>query len=315
MAIGSHRVQVDKHESSAGGGDEGDLGVFGGPTPIEPQEDAIEAAGVYLQDASNRDEAVFIERDGDDLRFRDENNTAPVTLTQLLDTLWQRVSAHLESLTDGDSVRLWDATRTHWAIFSRSSGNLSISVGTSGTDAQALYLNCKRGVYQLGGTSASEFFRVEDGGTGLLFEVLADQLTRVNHTLELLSDAPDPSTQGQLKYSGSAFRMQDSLGVFNPREGVMTDEQHRQIDQLTHDIDETSYYEPTYSSGLLRQEGWWDDALKTTPIRVISYSYTGPRITTEEQKQYDGSGVLVETMTGTYTYSGARIDHVDWVRT
>jgi len=217
-------------------------------------------------------------------------------------------------LYEEDSVHIYDPNdESRYAILRRSAGNFSISV--YGPDAQALYLNCKKGVYQLGGTSASEFFRVTDSGDGLIFEALASNLTRINHTLELLSDAPDPSTPGQAKYSGSAFRMRDSLGVFNPREGVMTDEQHRQIDQLTHEIDETSYYEPTYSGWRLVQEGWWTNASKTTPIRVIDYTYTGSRITTEERKQYDGLGVLVETMTGTYTYSGSRIDNVDWVRT
>jgi len=84
MAVGDDRVQLMKQESSALGGDDTDIGEYRQPLPISPQEDAIESAGLYLQDASNRDEEVYVEREGDDMRFRDKNNTSPVTLTALL---------------------------------------------------------------------------------------------------------------------------------------------------------------------------------------------------------------------------------------
>jgi hypothetical protein len=81
MAIGTDRVQVIKQESAALGGDAGEDVDY--PSPINAQEDAIETCGVYFQDAGARDEDVYIERDGNNLRFRDLNNTTPVTLTQL----------------------------------------------------------------------------------------------------------------------------------------------------------------------------------------------------------------------------------------
>lgn len=76
------RVQVLKRESTAGGGDPADEAPW--DAPIEPQEDAVEAAGVYLQDASNRDETTLISRDGDDMLFQDGNNPAAKTLSELL---------------------------------------------------------------------------------------------------------------------------------------------------------------------------------------------------------------------------------------
>ncbi len=81
MAIGPDRVQVIKRESAALGGDAADDSEF--EAPIEAQEDALECAGVYLQDAANRDEQVYVAREGDDMIFRDKNNTTPLTLTQL----------------------------------------------------------------------------------------------------------------------------------------------------------------------------------------------------------------------------------------
>jgi hypothetical protein len=76
------RVQVLKRESGDLGGNPFDEQPW--PEPIEPQEDAVEVAGVYFQDVSNRDETTLIDRNGDDMRFKDGNNPSPVTLTQLL---------------------------------------------------------------------------------------------------------------------------------------------------------------------------------------------------------------------------------------
>lgn len=75
------RVQVMKRESTDLGGDDADAAPW--PEPIEPQEDAIEVAGVYLQDVTARDETSFIWRDGDDIKFKDVNNASGHTLTQL----------------------------------------------------------------------------------------------------------------------------------------------------------------------------------------------------------------------------------------
>jgi hypothetical protein len=76
------RVQVLKQESAALGGDGADEVPW--PDPIDPQEDAPEVAGVYFQDASNRDETTLIDRSGNDMRLRDGNNPTPVTLSDLV---------------------------------------------------------------------------------------------------------------------------------------------------------------------------------------------------------------------------------------
>jgi hypothetical protein len=81
MAIGPDRVQVIKVESAALGGNAADDTEFS--TPIEAQEDAIECAGLYLQDATARDETVHIHRDSGKLKFVDTENPAGFSLTQL----------------------------------------------------------------------------------------------------------------------------------------------------------------------------------------------------------------------------------------
>ena len=76
------RVQVVKQESAALGGDAADEAPY--DSPIDPQEDAVEVAGVFLQDPSNRDEDVLVTRDGDDMTFKDVSNPAEVTLSDLI---------------------------------------------------------------------------------------------------------------------------------------------------------------------------------------------------------------------------------------
>lgn len=76
------RVQVIKQESTALGGDDADASdAFN--VPIAAQEDALEAAGLYLQDGDNRDENVLVWRDGNDIKFKDVTNPSGYTLAAL----------------------------------------------------------------------------------------------------------------------------------------------------------------------------------------------------------------------------------------
>jgi hypothetical protein len=77
------RVQVLKEESTALGGDDADATEWG-PTPLDPQEDALEARGYFIQDETNRDENVMVSRSGDDMTFKDVSNPVEKTLTELL---------------------------------------------------------------------------------------------------------------------------------------------------------------------------------------------------------------------------------------
>ena len=95
------RVQLLKQESAALGGSEGDADPFGGPEPLDPQQDMPEVRGLYLQDESHRDERVRIFRRGKDLVFRDPR-AGRVTLADLLGPRpcqrpWCRASRAVES--------------------------------------------------------------------------------------------------------------------------------------------------------------------------------------------------------------------------
>ena len=74
MAIGPDKVQVAKYESTSGGGTGTDQGVYGNSDPINPQQDAIESAGGYINDAEDRDDTVgWCRIDGLFYRFDDDH--------------------------------------------------------------------------------------------------------------------------------------------------------------------------------------------------------------------------------------------------
>ena len=67
---GVDRVQLEKQESAAGGGDAADADPFL-RSPLEPNEDAPEVRGVYFQKATGSDELALIWRDGDNIKAKD----------------------------------------------------------------------------------------------------------------------------------------------------------------------------------------------------------------------------------------------------
>ena len=180
------RIQVIKHESGALGGSPADDFPF--DVPLTAQEDALEAAGIYLQDINNRDEQILITRSGDNMMFYDITVGSGVSLYQLL-----------------------------------------------------------------------------QGETG----------------------------------------------------GGITTGQHRALDQLVHNVAESSYEEYVYVGGKISSIITWTDVSKTTKIRQEDFSYTGNKVTTATTVQYDaaGSPVTGETMVETFNYSGNDIVSVDRVVT
>lgn len=79
---GTDRVQPVKWESTGEGGSSDE--PF--PAGVDPQEDALEIRGLFLApDApAERDENVYVLRDGDDMVFRDVTVGAEKTLTELV---------------------------------------------------------------------------------------------------------------------------------------------------------------------------------------------------------------------------------------
>ena len=233
-------VQLMKQEWSSLGGDANDE-VDWGADPIDPTEDLIEVAGVAVIDAGdtrpNKDRAIWA--DGDDLRFRDLTITGTsgegVALSTLVQ-LWQLVSNYLEPVTDGNGIRLYHTDGTQYVTLRRTSGNFAISIG--GTDAQALYKNCKIERTQLGGQSSSELSEVSNGVDAPCHTIYGDRTTKLygyqRHTDAGSStnymDVGRDASQGYLVVNGGDRIFQATQKIFEVRlAGSTTDEMLRVI--------------------------------------------------------------------------------------
>ena len=139
------RVQVIKQESTALGGDDADA-VEWGSTPIDPVEDAIEAAGFWVQAASERDDKVKLGRTGGGHMTWDDGKV-PIT-RKLVDLLLEggaidSVGTTVALTYSGGQVteELMSITSSGLALrrntYTYSSGQLSTEVvrvyGTDGT--------------------------------------------------------------------------------------------------------------------------------------------------------------------------------------
>lgn len=94
------KVKPLKLESPDTGGKEEDQ--F--PTSMDPTEDFVECAGIVLDDATHVDENVVFWRAADDMMFKDTNNPAGATLTQLLENSAARDNRYLIFKIDGGTV-------------------------------------------------------------------------------------------------------------------------------------------------------------------------------------------------------------------
>ena len=82
------KVQLLKEESTTGGGDPFDNDELFVWKPLDPNEDAPEVQGIFLQSTASgvKDENVYITINGFDMIFRDDTVAAEVTLSVLFAT-------------------------------------------------------------------------------------------------------------------------------------------------------------------------------------------------------------------------------------
>lgn len=94
---------------------------------------------------------------------------------------------------------------------------------------------------------------------------------------------------------------------------IVTDQRHKGLDQLVHNIAETGYVEYIYAGNTVTGIITWTDSGKTIKIREENYTYLGGKVTIIENKQYDFLGVLSETLTETLNYTAGKLVSEDLV--
>ena len=91
--------------------------------------------------------------------------------------------------------------------------------------------------------------------------------------------------------------------------------EHRAQDQLVHGVAEDGYEEYSYTGNQLTAAVVWTDDGMTVKIREELFAYTTGRLSQVVTKQYDAGGLLVETLTEDYTYTGNKLTVIDRVLT
>jgi hypothetical protein len=137
----------------------------------------------------------------------------------------------------------------------------------------------------------------------------------VGEFVDLPEADADPTVVGQIGYRSGAFRLRDSIGVFDPRSGGggLTEVTHRPVDQLVHEIAETSYEEYEYTGSRVDAVRIYTDDTKVTKVREQEFTYTGNKVTQIVTKQYNVGGSVVETLTETFNYTGNTLNDIDRV--
>ena len=135
--------------------------------------------------------------------------------------------------------------------------------------------------------------------------------------LDALSSDPSPVVDGAVWYNSTAAEVRVRQGGFTVPIGGsgITPAQHQALDQLVHGIAETSYLELTRTNGRVSDVTYWTDSGKTTKIRETNITRTSGLVSSVVVKQYDGTGTLAQTLTGTVTRTSGQVSSIDWVLT
>jgi hypothetical protein len=140
--------------------------------------------------------------------------------------------------------------------------------------------------------------------------------TREEDEVKIVPGTSDPVDEGAIRYVSGAVRIRDASGVYDPRQGGtgMTENDHRVVDQLVHDLAEDYFEEYIYSGNQVTSVIAWTDSGKTTKIRETQFAYSGNQVTTETIIQFDEFGSEVERIVLTYAYTGNKVSNVTCVR-
>lgn len=88
---------------------------------------------------------------------------------------------------------------------------------------------------------------------------------------------------------------------------------HDALPTLVHNLSQTSYEEITRTSGLITNVTVWQTVAKLIKVRETTITRSGGLVSTVVDKQYDASGVLVQTLTQTFNRTSGLITSVNVV--
>jgi hypothetical protein len=94
---------------------------------------------------------------------------------------------------------------------------------------------------------------------------------------------------------------------------AVTPLKHEKANSLVHALAETSRSKVVRASGQVKDVIAYTDISETTKIRETNLTRSGGRVSVIVKKQYDDSGNLLQTLTGTVNRTAGRVSSIDWV--
>ena len=94
----------------------------------------------------------------------------------------------------------------------------------------------------------------------------------------------------------------------------MTEEQHRVLPSSNHWLDQDSYDEVIRAGNKTTNVITWDSPLKTRKIREEIITRAGGVVTQIATNNYNGSGILHETLTEAFTRAGGKVTNITRTR-
>lgn len=145
--------------------------------------------------------------------------------------------------------------------------------------------------------------------------IVADNLKRgtADPDVALVAGNEGDIYQRTLTSTGNTYVNTD--GTTTGWEVLITPPLHRALDQLVHNVAETSFMQVVRSGGQVTEVVYWTDSGMTTRIRDTSITRSGGQVSTIVERQYNASGSVVQTLTGTVTRSSGQVSDIDWVLT
>lgn len=167
----------------------------------------------------------------------------------------------------------------------------------------------------LGSSSADGYYIIDQIINDTTLSVIQNINTSTGGTAQFMHPSGasrigfDPSGQTII----TANNVQEAIGQLSNNTFSITN--HENLNTLVHFLARDGYGDLTYTGNKITYYVVWRDALKTIKDRDYVLTYTGNKVNTVVVKQYDDSGILLHTLTETYTYSGNRITSLNSVKT
>jgi hypothetical protein len=118
---------------------------------------------------------------------------------------------------------------------------------------------------------------------------------------------------GDLQFLDVANPTPTTLSQLKATSGI-TEEEHRNLDQLVHNLAENYFEEYTYDGNRVTGVITWASVAKLQKIREEQYTYDGSKVSEVVTIQYNAAGTEFERVTETYLYSGPKIVSTTSVR-